>query len=167
MASTKPSDDFARVDYVSCKKYTPGHQVHFIQARKSREGPAGEAKVIEAVDDDGTIRFTDGTTKWNHDARRVRALFEHAGPAARLRGFNVLAIGSYLVCVGDEPGSCDDRERLPGESIGQTVARRGGVFLPGRELLAQLGIERPSDSATGPDTTETTDTAEEGDDDGR
>jgi len=100
MTSTTRPDDFARADY-SCKRYTPGHQVHFIQARKSSEGPPGMAKVIETVDDDGTIRFTDGTTKWNHDVRRVKALFEHVGPDARLRSFNVLAIGSYLVCVSD------------------------------------------------------------------
>jgi hypothetical protein len=137
-APTRP-DDFARVDY-TCKKYKPGHQVHFIQSRLSLRGPAGVPVVIEAVDDDGTIRFTGGTTKWNHDVRRVQALFEHVGPNARLRGYNVLAIGTYLVCVSDGPDPCDGRARVSGESLTDELTRRGGIAIPGPELLAQLGL---------------------------
>jgi len=130
MSPSRRADDFARVDY-TCKKYKPGHQVHWIQARRSAEGPAGEPKVIEAVDDDGTIRFTDGTTKWNHDARRVQALFEHVGPDARSRGHNVLAIGTYLVCVSDGPDPCDGRGRIAGEALAEELVRRGGIAVPG------------------------------------
>jgi hypothetical protein len=66
MTAPARPDDFARVD-CTCKKYQPGHQVRWIQARLSREAKTRQAKLIESIDDDGTIRFAAGTTMWNHE----------------------------------------------------------------------------------------------------
>jgi hypothetical protein len=145
-----------RVQY--CGKYKLGHDVHFIQARLSWEQPKVRDVVIESVEDDGTIRFTDQTTTWNHDPERLRALVAQHGVRAELRVQGILGLpheggSSYLFSVSDAPTPCDDGTSgpLPGESIADELLRRGGVLRPGRQALAELGIRssRSSSAATG------------------
>lgn len=72
-----------------CGQYRPGHDVHYIQARKSSElSPTGEA-FIHAIADNGTITFADGSTRWNHDPVRLRAIVDERG--ADLTGTTVLS----------------------------------------------------------------------------
>lgn len=126
----------------TCGSYTPGHDVHFIQARLSRESSPESRTTIEAIDDDGTIHLADGTTLWNHDPKRLRLVVEHFGPAATIRTRGVLALQSYLFCVAPTPDPCRPTAPgpLPGESLIDEVIRRGGAIRRGTDVRAELDI---------------------------
>src|SRR6266567_1857146 len=71
MASDKSGGDGVRPLVHGCGSYYPGHDVHPMTAcRGDRGGP----RTIRAVEDDGTITFTDGSTRWNHDPARLRVI---------------------------------------------------------------------------------------------
>ena len=124
-----------------CGAYTPGHEVHFIQFKlSSREGPGTPARV-SAVDDDGTIHFADGTTKWNHEPERLRRAIEHFGPGVLLGAQHVLKVphdgGGYWFCLGDEPTPCPGPAEPPAslEDLVAQTKERGGFLISGREIL--------------------------------
>ena len=133
-----------------CGAYTPGHEVHFIQFKlSSREGPGTPARV-GAVDDDGTIHFADGTTKWNHEPERLRRAIEHSGSRVLLGAQHVLKVphdgGGYWFCLGDGPTPCPGPAEAP-TSLDDLVARakeRGGFLIRGTEALRLR--ERPTSS---------------------
>jgi hypothetical protein len=119
---------------IRCGSYTPGHDVHYIQARLSAEHGMGMPARIERVDDDGTIRFVDGSTLWNHDPERLRAILDRFGNDAFLMSRGVLRLpngtGAYLICVAEAPDPCraDTATVIPGESLADELRRRGGFL---------------------------------------
>jgi hypothetical protein len=130
-----------------CGSYTPGHDVHYIQARKSGEAGAGQAAHIVSVDDDGTITFADGTTLWNHDPDRLRGLLERHGFDVRLCAYGVMKLPhdatAYCFCVAPAATPCPGPVGPPEsfEDVVRQVAERGGVMISGQELL-RLAEER-------------------------
>ena len=137
----------------ACDQYTPGHDVHYIQYRLSRREPPISETVIEAIADDGTITFVDGSTLWNHDPVRLRAIVEAHSAHVELLTQGVLAVtnptggGDYMVCVAEAATPCADVPAgpRPGESLLDELTRRGGVLRPGRQVLAELGLLEPDD----------------------
>ena len=134
----------------TCGQYTPGHDVHYIQYRLSRRELPIRETVIEAIADDGTITFVDGSTLWNHDPARLRAIVEAHSAHVELRTQGVLAVtnptaggSTYMVCVAGAATPCADGPAgpRPGESLLEELTRRGGVLRPGRQVLAELGLE--------------------------
>ena len=128
-----------------CGAYTPGHEVHFIQFKlSSREGP-GTPATVTAVDDDGTIHFSDGTTKWNHEPRRLRQAIEHSGGDVLLGAQHVLKVpngeSAYWFCLGDEPTPCPGPAEAPSslEDLVAQTKERGGFLIPGIEALRLRG----------------------------
>ncbi len=90
-----------------CQSYWAGHNVHFIQARLSREsleaGLARSGRII-AIGDDGRVDVAvAGATVelWNHLPARLRRFVEHGKTDVVLRGHSAMAIGSYLFSVRD------------------------------------------------------------------
>ena len=136
-----------------CGQYTPGHDVHYIQARLSSEHPPRREAVIEDIADDGTITFADGPTLWNHDPVRLRAIVQADGARVDVRSYGVLHVphatggGGFLVCVAEAATPCADEPAgpRPGESVVDELIRRGGVLRPGRQVLAELGLLEPDD----------------------
>ena len=104
-----------------CGSYTPGHDMHYIQARKSREAGERRPARIDSVDDDGTITFADGTTLWNHDPARLQGLLAIHGSDVSLRAYGVMGLahdgGEYCFCVAPE------RRRAPARRIRPTRSR--------------------------------------------
>ena len=94
----------------SCGTYGAGHDVHHIQARLSLKDGLGSSRTVASVDDDGTITFTNGTSAWNHDPRRLRALLAQHGHGVWIGTKNVLRIpcpgGAYCISIADEPTPC-------------------------------------------------------------
>jgi len=135
-----------------CGSYTYGHDVHYIQARLSSEAPPLAATSIVAIDDDGTITFANGTTRWNHDPQRLRDIVARCGPDAELRSHGVLEVGSYVFTVSESPDPCRPTHAgpLPGESIVDEMLRRGGALRPVSDVRAELDRERgdPDQPAT-------------------
>ena len=136
-----------------CGQYTPGHDVHYIQARLSSEHAPRREAVIEDIADDGTITFADGSTFWNHDPVRLRAIVQADGARVDVRSYGVLKVphatggGGFLVCVAEAATPCADEPAgpRPGESVVDELIRRGGVLRPGRQVLAELGLLEPDD----------------------
>ncbi|MFE0174590.1 hypothetical protein ACFWZ2_19915 [Streptomyces sp. NPDC059002] len=99
----------------TCDTYTPGHQVHWIQARNSAAHPGTLVDVLLSshdVSDDGLITLhVLGPTRgvpaalWTHDPERLRGLLRaHRGLAQWQPRWNLLRlrrdiVGSTLVCV--------------------------------------------------------------------
>ena len=119
---------------ITCGAYTPGHDMHFTQARLCWEAGPGVPNQIEQVDDDGTIHLADGTTLWNHDPERLRLILERYGPDVFVASHGVVRVpnetGSFMICVAQAPDPCrpETAEVIPGESIRDEVLRRGGAF---------------------------------------
>jgi hypothetical protein len=78
----------------SCGSYGPGHQVHWIQAKKSAdEGPVIHVSVV--VHDDGRVGVEGHELKltmWNHDPDRLRDAVDYGGRAVWKPRFHVLAV---------------------------------------------------------------------------
>jgi len=124
-----------------CGSYTPGHDVHYIQARKSREAGDRRSARIGSVEDNGTITFADGTTLWNHDPARLRGLLAIHGSDVSLRAYGVMGLphdgSEYCFCVAPEATPCPGRADPPGslEDVVRQVAERGGIMISGQNLL--------------------------------
>ena len=144
----------------SCGSYGPGHQVHWIQAKKSAEQqPVIHVSVV--FHDDGCVDIDgDGLelTMWNHDADRLRdAVGPGRGRAVWKPRFHVLAVprpSGYLFSLAtlDERTPCHPGARqAPGESIYDFLARAAredhGFTVPGRSLPAAdvLGERRDNE----------------------
>jgi hypothetical protein len=80
----------------SCGSYGPGHQVHWIQAKKSWEELQSAVAVDVAIDHDaGWVRLDgDGlaTTLWNHDPRRLQSVLGSSCRAMWRPQFHVLVV---------------------------------------------------------------------------
>ncbi|MGW0044176.1 hypothetical protein [Rhodococcus sp. NPDC003348] len=91
-----PSNDVPAVDH-RCTSYGPGHQVHFIHARKSWEDERS-IDVLAVVQSDGLIRLEwpdEVVVRWHHDARRLAAALRRTGGFARWKsGWHALAVPS-------------------------------------------------------------------------
>jgi hypothetical protein len=131
-----------------CGSYTPGHDMHYIQARLSREAGERRAARIASVDDDGTITFADGTTLWNHDPVRLRGLLARHDSDVTLGTHGVMRLphdgSEYCFCVADEatpcPGPADPPTSI--EDVARQVLERGGVMISGQEVLRLIEERR-------------------------
>ena len=111
----------------TCGAYRVGHDVHFIQARLSRESGPGVPRTVVAVADDGTITFTVGAAVWNHDPERLRSVLDRHGREVRLCSRGVLRVpnghGDYCFSVAAEADPCrsDTVDLRPGESVAEEL----------------------------------------------
>ena len=79
----------------SCGSYRPGHQVHWIQAKKSMEEQQPVIDVSIVVHDDRRVEI-DGEelnlTLWNHDPDRLQSALDHWGRAVWKPRYHVLSL---------------------------------------------------------------------------
>jgi hypothetical protein len=118
----------------SCRLYGPGHQMHWIQAKKSREGEQPMIDVSVLVHHDGRIDVEGDELRlamWNHDPDRLRDAVDNRGRhrAVWKPQFHVLAVpgpSGYLFNLAalDERTPCHPGARqAPGESTSDFIAR--------------------------------------------
>jgi len=112
------------VDY-SCKFYRSGHQVHWIQAKKSREEEQAAIEVSVVVRDNGRVDLHgDGVDEslWNHHPARLQSVLNEWGRAVWKPRFHVSSVpglSGYVVnlatAAGRVPCVCSERSvgRLP------------------------------------------------------
>jgi hypothetical protein len=138
-----------------CGSYRFGHDIHPTQARLSVQNEPGDAYTVATVADDGTVTFTDGVTRWNHDPSALRAVLARCGDDVWLRDPGVLAIpeGEWTRCfsVAEAPDPCrpETAEVRPGESILDELIRRGGVLRRIDDVKSEIDRlrESPRDDA--------------------
>jgi hypothetical protein len=138
----------------SCGSYGPGHQMHWIQAKKSwEEGPEISVSKL-VVHDDGLVDLEGNELKltmWNHDPDRLRDAVHYRGRGVWKPRFHVLAVpgpSGYLFNLAalDQRTPCHPGARqAPGESTPDFLARAmredHGFTVPGRSLLAPDVVE--------------------------
>lgn len=98
-----------------CTDHGPGHQVHFIHARKTWEDDSS-TDVLAVVQSDGLIRLEwpdEVVVRRHHDPRRLAAALRHTGGFARWQPrWRVLAVpsgpGRNLLFHLAEPGAATD-----------------------------------------------------------
>lgn len=134
-----------------CGSYRGGHEVHWIQARKSAEAGPGRSAHVTAVDDDGTITFADGSTLWNHEPKRLRLILDRYGKAVLLGAYSVLRVphpgGASCFCVTGEASPCPKERAATVGSVSDLVdqlAERGGFSLSGPAALKLLERDDPA-----------------------
>lgn len=126
----------------SCVSYHPGHQVHWIHAKKAHEPPP-KITVIVTVHDDGHVEL-DGDDLhlglWHHGPAWLRSVLDQAGhhrlweapvpDAVRtaLRGliFNVAALDLLTPCVADDDHPPADSAETGLERAARHARERGG-----------------------------------------
>ena len=81
-----------------CGLYLPGHQVHFIQARKALADRGVPVELVDAEDSVLVFALRDGlVTYGNHDTRRVRVFIGEFGAVSLVERWGVLRVGpGYL-----------------------------------------------------------------------
>lgn len=135
------TDDETKIsEYVPCGAYTPGHEIHYIQANRAARDAAVSGTAT--VDADGWITIvTEGETsrKWHHDPARLARLLEANDGRVLVRTHGVLAIAStvdseHFICIGSEPTPCptDDGSHL---DLHERAIERGGFLIAGDELV--------------------------------
>lgn len=139
-----------------CESHVNGHTVHWVQARASLNAGPGQPCTVSDVADDGTISFTDGSSCWHHDPRRLRIALANAGNQAELGALGVLRVQSafdprvnHCFSVYSAASPCLLPRLVPGESMAAETARRGGATRDLAELLAEFGRPRGKPAATG------------------
>ena len=143
MAEVRPIDR-------SCEVFHPGHEVHWIQVKKSIElgqPVIGVSSIV--VHDDGLVDITGKDlelTLWNHDPERLRdALNSYRRCILWKPRFHVLAVpgpsgGVFNMAQLDERRPCRQGIRpRPGEPVDDFLLRvlreDGGFMLPASSLL--------------------------------
>jgi len=134
-----------------CGSYRGGHEVHWIQARKSAEAGPGRSAHVTAVHDDGTITFADGSTLWNHEPKRLRLILDRYGKGVLLGAYSVLRVphpgGASCFCVTGEASPCPKERAATVGSVSDLVdqlAERGGFSLSGPAALKLLERDDPA-----------------------
>ena len=95
----------------SCGSYRPGHLMHWIQMKKSREDdqPIIPVKVV-AVQDDGRVDIdsSDGElTLWFHEPSRIRSVVEQCARwKPKYHVLETSSHGSFNMATLDEHESC-------------------------------------------------------------
>jgi hypothetical protein len=94
----------------SCRSYRPGHQVHWIQAKKSVEDEQPVIDVSIVVHDDGRVDIEGDElelTLWNHDPDRLQSALDYCGRAVWKPRYHILSLPGLfghvfnLASVGD------------------------------------------------------------------
>ena len=109
-----------------CALYTPGHNVHFIQARLAWENPEAyvPAEFQTIADDVIVVRAENGDVRKfrNHDLKRFGRIIHDFGPHVTLCDRGVLRIAqgggdAYMFCVEPDVGEplapCVDPDDVP------------------------------------------------------
>ena len=128
----------------SCGSYRPGHQMHWIQMKKSQEDdqPITPVKVV-AVHDDGRVDIdsTDGElTLWFYEPSRIRSVVnQRARWKPKYHVLETSSHGSFNMATLDEHESCiPPIRRRPQETVRQYIERAmrdyGGYTVPQRWL---------------------------------
>lgn len=138
-----------------CVLYTPGHSIHWIQARLTWKNPKHHAAVtITEIDEVGfVVETSDGPVRFlNHDTVSLQRYVDQVGREGSLVGYGVLQLPTTaegaipMICVirdeGEPLDRCiqsDDLPALPSgatptqiaEHLLEAVNRQGGatVFL--------------------------------------
>jgi hypothetical protein len=146
------------LDHTVCALYTPGHRVHFIQAKLGwEEDPANHRTgTILSVEDDGWINVdVDGEVLrlWNHEPERARRCLEESGGRVVLPGHCLLRApgeeGNYCFsvstngptpCAGPPPAGTDPAER---------IRSHGGFLLSGPDIRRILQEARDKNGRKG------------------
>lgn len=101
-----------------CALYTPGHSIHWIQARLTWKNPEPHAVVtITEIDEVGfVVETSDGPVRFlNHDTVRLQRYVDQVGREGSLVGYGVLQLpingeGAIpMICVKRDEGEPLDR----------------------------------------------------------
>ncbi len=136
----------------SCGSFTPGHDVHYIQALRSAndaENPPTPGKLVD-ISADGTLVVeidNEQLRLWNHDPSRLERLVSaNAGQIIYRPDWGLLGTasgdGHFLFCVAL---AADDRRACPttpatGSAIDR-LQQRGGFILSGAAARELFGTE--------------------------
>jgi hypothetical protein len=136
------------IDPSACALYTPGHRVHFIQAKRGWEADPATYRTgaLLSVEDDGwlTAQLEGETVRlWNHEAARLRRIAQPAGLRVALTRYGVLHVpherGRYCFSVStDGPSPCQGPAPAATRPM-QRIASHGGFLLPAEEIRRLLG----------------------------
>ncbi|HEV1998384.1 MAG TPA: hypothetical protein VGR61_09690 [Candidatus Dormibacteraeota bacterium] len=150
--------------YTTCALYTPGHLVHWIQARIAREGDPTKREdgTLVSVADNGWITVdVAGEVRrfWTHDPVRARHNFEASGGQVGLPGVGLLhaptAEGRFCIRVADEeqgvtPCASPSMAGSGRAGLVQQLMSHGGFSISGQEaLLAKDSPGLPPGSPAG------------------
>ena len=106
----------------SCKSYRPGHQVHWIQAKKSAEEEQSVIYVSVVVHDDGQIGIQGpdlSLVMWNHDPARLRSALGYRARVVWKPRYHVLNVSGYIFNMADlaEQTACPQKVAPPPELV--------------------------------------------------
>ena len=134
------------VGHSSCGSYGPGHQMHWIHAKKSHEDDQPVVKVVVVgVHDDGRVEIEGVDLKltlWYHDPGHLRSALRFGGRAEWKPKYHVLYVisgGSFNLATLEQVEPCKPPiRRRPTETTRQFIERamqeNHGYTVPARWL---------------------------------
>ena len=109
-----------------CAYYTPGHNVHFIQARLAWDDPAAyvRGEVLDIGDEVVVVTTEEGDVRSyrNHDLRRLARVVHDVGSGVTICAKGILRVdvrggGGFMFCVAPDNGvpleACRDPDTRP------------------------------------------------------
>ena len=137
-----------------CGLYLPGHDVHWIQAKLSREKrdqrPTRPGQLIKTDPDGLVVVEVEGVVYrlWNHDPLRMeRLVARNRGSVSYQPGAGLLrtesVLGNFLFCVADadDPELRECPSTPPAGSPFELLRTAGGFSMPGPDVLRWAELE--------------------------
>lgn len=136
------------LEHSTCALYTPGHQVHIIQAKLARDEPDGyHTGTVVSVEDDGwiTVELGGETSRfWSHDPAWARHCFDESSGHVGLPGWSLLHArsangGRYCICVStDGPTPCAPPSTADSSPTGlfEQAMTHGGFTVSGLDAVS-------------------------------
>jgi hypothetical protein len=141
-----------RKSVLPCDLYVPGHQVHYIQAKRAALGddPVSWGR-LDSIDREGviTVEFLDRVERyWNHRPEEIQRVAQRGDKVRIARRWGLLSVHRRFeklitVCIADadaplRPCSVADGPTAL-DDLSERLLDRGGFIVPGRDVVQWSG----------------------------
>ena len=129
----------------TCDLYLPGHQWHWIQARKSADARGSYGKLVEVGEDAIVVEYLDRVGHYrNHHAGKILNSSDLGAKVRVVERFHMLGVdlpngrhGGFCIALETDkwtPCSYEPLTDVTPEALAERLGTRGGFSVPGESV---------------------------------